>query len=88
MPRLRDVLLTWLDHEVTVVNPQSFSESVLRDTVSLETYQAQITEVGEDYVRLGYDAHKRKALEHVDQVIPLAEVKRVTHWGEERILHL
>jgi hypothetical protein len=88
MASLREILTTWLDKDITVVNPHSFSESVLRDTVQLETYLATITEVGEDYVRLGYDAPKRKTLEHVDQVVPLREVKRVTHWGEERILHL
>jgi hypothetical protein len=88
MASLREILATWVDKDITIVNPHSFSESVMRDTVQLETYLVTITEVGDDYVRLGYDAPKRKTLEHVDQIVPLREIKRVTQWGEERILHL
>ena len=88
MASLRDILMTWVDKDVTVVNPLSFSESVLRDTVQLETYLATVTEVGDDYLRLGYDAPKRKAMERVDQIIPLSEIRRVSIWGDERILHL
>ena len=48
MASVRDILATWVDKDVTVVNPLSFSESVLRDSVQLETYLATVTEVGED----------------------------------------
>jgi len=88
MACLRDILITWVDKDVTVVNPRSFSESVMRDTVQLETYLATITEVGEDYLRLGYEAPKRKSMEKVDQIVPLREIRRVSRWGGELILHL
>jgi hypothetical protein len=88
MANIAAVLSNWIDKEITVVNPQSFSETVIRDVVQLETYQANINEIGDDYVRLSFDAPKKRSVEHVDQLIPLREIKRVSQWGDERILHL
>lgn len=88
MSTLRTVLSDWLEQEVTVVNPQSFAETLVKDTIRLETYKAKIQEIGEDFIRLGFAASKRNVETPVDQVIPFHEVKRISVWGDERLLHL
>lgn len=88
MSTTRSVLNEWVNSEVTVVNPQSYIETVLKDSLTMETYKATITEVGEDYVRLNYHASRKKEDLPVNQVIPLHEVKRISLWGDERFLHL
>jgi hypothetical protein len=88
MANLHDVLREWIDRRVTVVNPQSFAETVVRDVIRMETYQAVVSEVGDDFVRLNFAAAKRNVESEVDQVIPFHEVKRISVWGEERLLHL
>jgi hypothetical protein len=88
MVSMRDVLLKWLDTEVTVVNPQSFAETMLKEVIRMETYRAKIVELGSDYVRLSFTAPKKNEPQPVDQVIPFHEIKRISQWGDERILHL
>ena len=88
MANLHDVLKEWVDQRVTVVNPQSFAETVVRDVIRMETYQAMVTEVGEDFVRIHFQASKRNVESEVDQVIPFHEIKRISVWAEERLLHL
>jgi hypothetical protein len=88
MPTLSHILKDWLNQEVTVVNPQSFAETMVRDVVRMETYKATIQEIGDDFLRLTYTAQKRNVDTPVDQVIPIHEVKRVSVWGDEKLLHL
>ncbi len=88
MANLYDVLKEWVDQRVTVVNPQSFAETVVRDVIRMETYQATVQEIGDDFVRLHFQASKRNVDADVDQVIPFHEIKRISVWGDERLLHL
>jgi hypothetical protein len=88
MARLRDVLSEWLNEQIKVVNPQSYIQTALKDSLTMETYQAEISEVGEDYVRLKYWASRKNEPQPVDQVVPFEDIKRISVWGEERILHL
>ena len=37
MPTLRTVLSDWLEQEVTVVNPQSFAETLVKDTIRVKS---------------------------------------------------
>lgn len=88
MATLYQALGKWQDLEVTVVNPQSFAETVIKDVIRMETYKATIKEVGEDFVRLHYTAVKRNVETPVDQVIPFHEIRRISVWGDEKLLHL
>ena len=85
---LGKVLREWLDQEITVINPQSFAETIVKDTIRMETYVAKIAEIGEDCIRLSFSAPKRTVDTPVNQVIPFHEIKRISEWGEERLLHL
>jgi hypothetical protein len=88
MSTMRDLLSQWVDAEVNVINPQSYVVTALKDSLTMETYQAKVTEVGDDFVRLRFHAVRRKEDMPVDQLIPLNEVKRVSTWGEDKYLHL
>lgn len=84
----REVLEQWVGQEVTVINPQSFIETQIQSNLVMETYQAKVSEVGEDFIRLEYNAKKKKEDLAVDQVIPLHELRRISTWGGDRFLHL
>ena len=43
---MSSVLQEWKNEMITVVNPQSFAETVIKDTIRLETYHAKIIEIG------------------------------------------
>ena len=88
MGTLRGVLSEWTDQEVTIVNPQSFAETLVKDVIRMETYKAKVHEIGEDFVRLSYTAVKRNVETPVNQVIPFHEIKRISEWGDEKLLHL
>jgi hypothetical protein len=88
MSTTRDVLMEWLNAEVTVVNPQSFKHTQLKDALVMETYTAKVAEIGDDFIRLSYVATRRKEAVPVNQVVPLHDIKRISVWGDERILHL
>jgi hypothetical protein len=85
---LSKVLNEWLNQDITVVNPQSFAETIVKDTIRMETYLAKIVEIGEDCIRLSFTAPKRTVDMPVNQVIPFHEIKRISEWGDERLLHL
>jgi len=88
MNSIGDVLGKWMDEEITVINPQSYSETVIREVVHMETYQAKVAEIGGDFVRLTFTAMRKKEEQPVDQVIPIHEIKRISQWGGDRFLHL
>lgn len=88
MATLHQTLKEWIGEEVTVVNPQSFAETVIKDVIRMETYTAKIQEIGDDFVRLHYSAVKRNVETPVDQVIPFHEIRRISVWGDEKLLHL
>lgn len=88
MSTMRELLSQWVNADVHVVNPQSYVVTALKDSLTMETYQAKLAEVGEDFVRLRFHATRRKEDMPVDQLIPLHEVKRVSTWGDDKYLHL
>ncbi len=84
----RGFLEGWIGEQVTVINPQSYRKTPLSDGVALETYTATIAVVEDDYVELSFDARKRNQMEKVQQIVPFAEIKRISTWGGERFLQL
>jgi hypothetical protein len=88
MSSMRDRLGEWVNQKVTLIIPESYIESVMKDVIRMEKYEAMVTEIGDDFVRLKYEASKKKEMQEVDQVVPLSHVKRLTVWGGERFLQL
>ena len=84
----QSVLTEWKGGQVTVVNPESYRSSAIKESLGFQAYAATIDEVGEDYVKLVYTAQKKGQEENVQQWIPLERIKRITIQGEEKFLHL
>jgi hypothetical protein len=87
-PNFVDVLKAWEGSAVTIINPQSYTVSKITDGISFESYTANLASVHNDYVVLAF-THKKKSEEQpVEQFIPLAWVKRVSTWGDQRYIQL
>jgi len=84
----RSILQSWVGSQVTVINPESFKATALGQGLGFQSYTAQIVELGEDYVKLAYTAIKKDSQTDVEQIVPISLVKRITIWGDERLLHL
>ena len=82
------VLQTWQGQQVTIINPESFRSTALKESLGFQAYGATVGEVGEDYLKLVYTAQKKGQDENVDQWIPLGRIKRVTIQGTEKFVHL
>ncbi len=83
-----NVLETWVGSQVTVVNPESFKSTALKESLGFQAYGATISEVGADFVKLAYTAQKKGQDENVEQWIPLDMIKRITIQGSEKFIHL
>ncbi|UCH82725.1 MAG: hypothetical protein JSW50_09605 [Candidatus Latescibacterota bacterium] len=84
----RGILESWADSQVTVVNPESFKSTALGQGLSFQSYAAQLSEIGADYIKLSFSAVKKDAQTEVEQIIPIAFIKRVSLWGGEKLIHL
>jgi hypothetical protein len=84
----QSVLTEWKGGQVTVVNPESYRSSAIKESLGFQAYQATIDDVGEDFVKLVYTAQKKGQEENVQQWIPLDMIKRITIQGDEKFLHL
>ncbi|UCG51176.1 MAG: hypothetical protein JSW58_13395 [Candidatus Latescibacterota bacterium] len=84
----RSVLESWVGNQVTVVNPESFKSTALGQGLSFQSYAAQLTSVGDDYVKLSFSAVKKDTQTEVEQIIPINLIKRVSLWGGEKLIHL
>jgi hypothetical protein len=84
----RGLLEGWVDQEVTVVNPESYKSTQLGKGLTFQTYPAKVDELGEDFIKLAYSSVKGESQTAVEQIIPLNMVKRISMWGDERIVHL
>jgi hypothetical protein len=84
----QNVLLEWKGSQVTVVNPESYRSSAIKESLGFQAYGATIDDVGEDFVKLVYTAQKKGQEENVQQWIPLDMIKRITIQGDERFIHL
>ena len=84
----KGLLESWADAQVTVVNPESFKSTALGQGLSFQSYVAQLVQIGDDFIRLSFSAVKKDAQTDVEQIIPIALIKRVSIWGGEKLIHL
>ena len=82
------LLQTWQGQPVTVINPESFRSTALKESLGFQAYAATIGEVSDDFVKLTYTAQKKGQDENVEQWIPMSMIKRVTIQGSEKFLHI
>lgn len=82
------VLGSWIGSEVTIVNPESYRSSALGKGVTFQTYTAKVDSVGDDFLKLTFVAVKGDEQTPVEQIIPLGMIKRLSVWGEEKLIHL
>jgi hypothetical protein len=84
----QNVLQSWQGQQVTVINPESFRSTALKESLGFQAYGATISEVGDNFIKLSYTAQKKGQEENVEQWIPIEMIKRVTIQGSERFLHI
>lgn len=84
----KSVLESWVGKQVTVVNPESFKKTALGQGLSFQTYPAEITSIGEDFIKLSFSAVKKDVETNVEQIIPIAFIKRASAWGDDKFIHL
>ena len=84
----RGILESWVGIQVTVVNPESFKSTALGQGLSFQSYAAKVVVVGDDYIKLTFAEVKKDAQTEVEQIIPIYLIKRVSIWGEEKLIHL
>lgn len=84
----KSVLQSWVGSQVTVINPESYKSTALGQNVGFQSYTAQLASIGDDYVKLTYSAVKKDSQTEVEQIIPISLIKRVTLWGDEKLVHL
>ena len=85
---LHSILESWLDKPVTVVNPESYKSTALGKALSFQTYEAKVASLGSDFVRLTFEAKKQDSQLTVEQFIPFGKIKRLSNWGDEKLIHL
>jgi hypothetical protein len=81
-------LESWRGSKVTVINPESYTSSALREGLGFESYEATIAEVDSDQVKLNYTAQRKGQVVNVQQWIPIERIKRITLMGEDKLIHL
>ncbi len=84
----RDTLRSWEGGPITVVNPQSFRRGAITDAIDLETFKAKLVKVGGDFVEVAYEAKKKGEVQPVTQYIPFTQIRRVSVWGSENLIHV
>ena len=84
----KGILNSWGGGEVTIVNPQSFRRGAITDAIDLETFSAQLINVGDDFAEVQYEAKKKGQVESVTQYIPFTQIRRLSVWGSERLIQL
>lgn len=84
----RTLLAGWEGQEVTVVNPESFKSTQLGKGLGFQSYPAKLDAVGDDFIKLAFSSVKGESQTAVEQIVPLSAVKRISMWGDERIVHL
>ena len=84
----RDALANWIGKEVTVVNPESFKSTALGKGLTFQSYKATLKTVGDDFVMLTFASVKASNDSNVEQIVPIGMIKRISVWGEERLVHL
>ncbi len=82
------LLQSWVGSEVTVVTPESYKSTQLGKGLTFQTYQAKLDQIGDDFLKLTFTAKKQETTTDVEQIIPLNRVKRISSWGDEKLIHL
>lgn len=82
------LLQSWKGSEVTVINPESYTSTALREGLGFESYKATLAEVSAGHVMLSYTAQRKGKGADVQQWIPVEMIKRITLMGDEKYLHL
>ena len=88
MAKFVGILEEWVGSDVTVVNPESFKSTALGKGLTFQSYTAKLEAMGEDFIRLSFSSVKGDSKTSVEQLIPFDQIKRVSIWGEERLIHL
>jgi hypothetical protein len=84
-----DALLeSWVGAEVTVINPESFKSTALGKGLTFQSYPAKLSEKGTDFIKLTFSAVKKDSETAVEQIVPIGRIKRISAWGEEKLIHL
>ena len=84
----KGLLEAWIGSQVTVINPESFKSTALGQGLSFQSYKAKVIEIGDDYMKLSFTAVKKDTQNEVEQIIPIYLIKRISIWGEEKLIHL
>ena len=82
------ILNSWKGGEVTVVNPQSFRRGAITNAIDLETFPAKLNSIGDDFIEVGYEAKKKGEMTAVTQYIPFSQIRRLSTWGSENMIHI
>ncbi len=82
------ILNSWKGGEVTIVNPQSFRRGAITNAIDLETFPAKLVQVGDDFVEVSYEAKKKGEMAPVTQFIPFTQIRRLSVWGSENLIHI
>lgn len=82
------LLQSWKGSEVTVINPESYTSTALREGLGFESYSATLAEITPGHIMLSYTAQRKGKSSEVQQWIPFLMVKRITLMGDEKFLHL
>ncbi len=84
----RSMLESWVGTEITVINPESYRTTALKESLGFQSYQAKIMEVGKDFVKITFTAKKKEQDQEIEQWIRFDMIKRAYIWGGERFLHV
>ena len=78
--------------DLDVVSVHEIGRRGLHDWEQLEfavsEHRTIVTRNRDDFVKLTFAARKGDAETNVEQIIPLERIKRISVWGEEKLIHL
>ena len=83
-----DLLQEWVGSQVTVVNPESYKLTALGKGLTFQTYAAKLDQVGNDFIKLTFSSVKQDSQTTVEQVVPVDKIKRISRWGDEKLIHI
>ncbi len=84
----QSLLEEWVGSNVTVVNPESYKLTALGKGLTFQTYVAKLDRMGSDYIRLSFSSVKQESQTAVEQIVPVDKIKRLSIWGDEKLIHL
>jgi hypothetical protein len=82
------LLQSWKGSPVTVINPESYTSTALREGLGFESYAATLSEVSSGHITLTYSAQRKGKGAEVQQWIPIEKIKRITIMDTDKFIHL